>query len=472
MFEFVKELRRTAAHSVPAILLMGTLIAPSADAFAQATLTAGSRRPFVTGMVPSVANGFAVGGVSVDTNGVIARANLDDRGKLRKARLQAIKKISDDVGQTSQLRKISLRGLERAISELRKRGRPATDEIQYLAGLQRIQYVFVYPERHDIVLAGFAERWKVDESGNVVGQTTGQPVLQLDDLVIALQTVRASDQTRISCSIDPTKEGVSRLRRLMKTRGLRMSRSTVARMEQTLGPQQISITGIEPTSHFARVMVAADFRMKRLAMNLERAPIALLPSYLQLLKSSPGRLPRNMMPRWWLAPNYEPILKSPDGLAWKLYGPGVQALTEDSVFAEDGLAQSGKAHPIAKRWADSFTNTYENLSAHLPIFGKLRNCIDLAVVATLIFRQELTAKAGYDMPILTNPKQIAVAKFPVPKSVDSKASFFKKGRKWVISVSGGIDIDPSGVLDQVEEAEELAVRPKHAVEPNGRWWWD
>ena len=38
-------------------------------------------------------------------------------------------------------------------------------------------------------------------------------------------------------------------------------------------------------SHFARVLVAADYRMKRLAMNLDPAPIAGFPSYVELLKT-------------------------------------------------------------------------------------------------------------------------------------------------------------------------------------------
>ena len=49
-------------------------------------------------------------------------------------------------------------------------------------------------------------------------------------------------------------------------------------MEEALGPQTISITGVPPTSHFARVIVAADFRMKRLAMDFEPAPVDDMPS--------------------------------------------------------------------------------------------------------------------------------------------------------------------------------------------------
>ena len=40
---------------------------------------------------------------------------------------------------------------------------------RFLGGLQRIEYVLVYPDRQDIVLAGPGEGWMVDEMGTVVG---------------------------------------------------------------------------------------------------------------------------------------------------------------------------------------------------------------------------------------------------------------------------------------------------------------
>jgi len=39
------------------------------------------------------------------------------------------------------------------------------------------------------VLAGPGEGWKVADDGNVVGVTTGRPVLRLEDLLIALRSV-------------------------------------------------------------------------------------------------------------------------------------------------------------------------------------------------------------------------------------------------------------------------------------------
>jgi hypothetical protein len=96
--------------------------------------------------------------------------------------------------------------------------------------------------------------------------------------------------------------------------------SVVDRMEQALGPQRVTVTGVPAGSHYAQVLVAADFLMKRLGMNFERAPVADLPSYMELLASRSAPLPKNAMPRWWMAPRYDPLLKDADGRAWQLRG--------------------------------------------------------------------------------------------------------------------------------------------------------
>src|SRR5690606_15728844 len=85
------------------------------------------------------------------------------------------------------------------------------EEVKYLAGLQRAQYVFIYPERNDIVIAGPAEGWKLDHLGNVVGLTTNRPVLLLDDLIVALRSGSTSRTEPITCSIDPTEAGLAKL---------------------------------------------------------------------------------------------------------------------------------------------------------------------------------------------------------------------------------------------------------------------
>ena len=81
----------------------------------------------------------------------------------------------------------------RSTEQRRKPASRCPAELILLGGLQEIRYIFVYPEQKDIVLVGPAEGWKVDERGNIVGKTTGRPVMNLDDLVIALRAAAGAD---------------------------------------------------------------------------------------------------------------------------------------------------------------------------------------------------------------------------------------------------------------------------------------
>src|SRR5690606_6954747 len=124
---------------------------------------------------------------------------------------------------------------------------------------------------------------------------------------------------------------------------------TLPALEEALGPQKITVTGVPQTSHFARTLVAADFRMKRLAMGFEPSPVADMPSFMDLLTTSRGN--QSATPRWWLAPKYEPLARDADGLAWQLRGQGVQCMTEDDHFNAEGKRQkSSKASATATKW--------------------------------------------------------------------------------------------------------------------------
>ena len=147
--------------------------------------------------------------------------------------------------------------------------------------------------------------------------------------------------------------------------------------------QQISLHGVPETSHFARVLVAADYRMKRIAMALDPSPVRGLPSYLQMAKPAKTMI----SPRFWLEPKFDALLCDADGLAFELCGSSVKAMTEeDFITASGSIQHSGKASPAAQKWADIMTEKYPELAVADPIFGQLQNCMELAVVGALIVK--------------------------------------------------------------------------------------
>ena len=483
MSRFVVALRRARlgrSLALPSLALPGLAIMISLCprmVAGQASVFDIQSKPFVVGIIPVVGRGGVVGGVAIDAQGIVSRTGADEAGRLREARLKALADVGGDLAAASPLRKVSLAGLAAALDEQRRKGLPPTDEMQFLAGLTRVEYVFVYPERRDIVLAGPAEGWRIDEQGHVVGRTSGRPVLQLDDLVVALRAAKEqlTSGELITCSIDPTEEGMRRFSRLVGSSPSQPTPAVVARLEKAAGPQQITLTGVPAGSHFAHVLVAADFLMKRLGMNLEAAPVEGLPSYMELLQADSGPPPKGAMPRWWMAPRYDPLARDEAGLAWQLRGPGVQTLSEEGRLGRGGqaVATPAKKDSPTARWAAAMTARYEALAAELPVFAELRNCMDLAVIGALFAKEDLPGRAGCDLGLLMDAKRLAVAEYHVPKAIDSRASLVRKDRQWIISVSGGVEIDSWSVLDSPAVEPSLADARKRSAAGDGlRWWWD
>ncbi len=415
----------------------------------------------------------AVGGISINADGLLSNATSDEFGDLHRGRTEIMKAIPDELSRATGMRKISLRRVNDAIRQSKESGKPLPVEIECLGGLVQIRYVLVYPEQNDILLVGPAEGWKVNERGAIVGEKTGRPVMLLDDFVVALRAANASVRRPIDCSIDPTPEGLQRVRNHARTlRTIGNPQATASGIERQLGPQTISVGGVPDTSHFARVMVGADYRMKRIGMGIEPAPVRDLPSFMQLMRAG-GRGMQNMLPRWWLAPDYEPLLRDASGLAWELRGASVKAMTENDFLDAGGARrQTGRADPVSERWAQMMTERYGELALADPVFGQLQNCMDLAIVAALIVKEDLPGKAQVSLPMLMDQSGLQTAKLPAPKQVQSKAALAKKGRNWMIAC-GGVQINPWAIVDRVQKSDTLAsVRLEAAVEDQVAWWSD
>ena len=427
------------------------------------------QRVFLTGLTPIIGPRGGVGGIEVDADGVLSRVEMDEGPRLGRERTEALRGISQDVRRDSPMRKVSLRLLEAEISEQLSKNKSLSADLLLLAGLQRVQFVFVYPQHHDIILAGPAD-------GSVFRDRpdAGASALRLDDLLDALQgTAAAADgEDGISWSIDPSPDGMARVARMLQSNKVTYSETVLKRMEQQLGPQNVTITGVRPDGHFARVMVGADYMMKRIAMGLDRSPTADVPSYLQLMKDAPARK-QLTAPRWWIATDYPTAERSADGLAWHFAGRGVKVMSEHGYLNGRGeLVNAGRATPLAQRWADLFTDHYDQFAAEIPAFDQLQGCVDLALVAALITQESLLEVADCPLELMTDSEKLLGVEYPVPKQVPSLASALKGRSGWVVSVSGGVDIDTWTSIAGVNVNAALSeLHRRHAKEP-ASWWWD
>lgn len=423
--------------------------------------------------------GSAVGGVAIDATGVVSDANIMIDPELARQLQTAIQDFqkSADINQNSELRVISLKGLEAALDEVRQNKSVMTPDLAYMAGLQRIEYVIVAPDKSDIWIAGPAEAWKLNDQGIVVGVTSGHPVIHTEDFLAAMRSSEDSRQGQgISVSIDPTEEGVKRFQQL-KARGTPMHPNLKQQIEAAMGEQMISLTGIPKDSRFAQILVAADYRMKRISMGFDPSPVQGLPSVMEMLaaKQTPTA---SINPRFWMECNYLPVAKTEDGSVWHLRGQGVKTLTEESRFDGQGKArQTGKANPIAAKWADLMTEKFEQIAAAEPIFRELRNIMDMSVIAALIARENLLAQTNLEIPIiLGTAKDTDLPSWNVPQTVATHCSFVKAANPqrptWLVSASGGIQLDPWSVVENTETVGELSQVIEIAQTNKQHWWWD
>lgn len=192
-------------------------------------------------------------------------------------------------------------------------------------------------------------------------------------------------------------------------------------------------------------------------------------------RQSGGPFARATNPRWWMACHYEPLAKSEDGLAWELRGQGVKCLTENDIITADGSATAaGTTSPVAQEWADAMTEKFEQLAAREPIFAQLRNVMDWCIVAAMIDQYNLTSRAGCQLPVLTGGQgDLEPEYWFAPKTVPPECSFLKTRSGWIVTTSGGVQIESFRVASRVETNPAVGdVRTRVGIPDGKPWWWN
>lgn len=425
-------------------------------------------------------------GVWVDPNGLMRRLREEtDRSLALKRREAAGVLATGNARKSSALRKISLTRLEREVQLAHALGRRPDETMLNMAGLQRIKYVFFYPETGDIVIAGPAGDWQRDVEGRVVDADAGKPVLQLDDLVVVLRNA-LSKEPQFGCSIVPTKEGLAAAQAVndkYSGSALRPSQREkwLKELRDGLGLQSIEYYGIDPRTRAARVIVEADYRMKLVGMGLEEGTVGVT-SYLDSIEVAKGQAPPPMsVLRWWFTLNYQAVASTPNRDGFELRGPGVKVQSENELLTEQGeRVHTGKSDELNSRFAQSFTRHFETLAAKYPVYADMRNIFDLALVAALVRSHDLPGQADWHLTHFGPEGAYEVELANAPAKVDSVINHrVINGKHVVAGVSGGVRVDPqrlasrdavkidsTGVTSEYRQTAAPAQLPTHA------WWWD
>ena len=427
-------------------------------------------------------------GVRVDPHGMLFRVGEKDlSGELSALGLRArIADINDDMARPSTLRMVSLTRLEQEVARRIANGETVVESMRQLAGLSQIQYVFIYPEDGEVVIAGPAEGWSYNELGQAVGAESGRPTLQLDDLVTVLRTFSPAGQQIFGCSIDPRPEGLKDLREFATASQQRgpLAAGAVSRwareLGEKLGTQDITVYGIPGDSRVARVLVEADYRMKLIGIGkLSAGPH--VADYFDLLAKNPQAAAGSLDAlRWWLTMKYESVLHSEDHNAFEVRGSSVQCKSENQFLTEQGKrVDTGKAEPVNQQFAANFTQHYAELAQRDPVFADLQGVFDLALVAALLQQERADERTGWDRGVFGVNGAYRPASYAVPQTTETVVNHrVYGGRDIVVQVAGGVRADLLSVVTDPELRQEsprlgnVAAGSRPANLPEGRWWWD
>jgi hypothetical protein len=164
----------------------------------------------------------------------------------------------------------------------------------------------------------------------------------------------------------------------------------------------------------------------------------------------------------------------------ELVGQGVKLVGASEVVAATGVRVTGGGQSKASSlYCQAFTNNYPAIAARSPVYGQLKNLIDLAVTAAFIQKQDYYASAGWKAEVLADEKQFAIETFEAPKNVEPACTAIWKGNRLMTPIGGGVEMEPLIAVqpDHRLKDDKGTVKQAHGsvkVESlaKGQWWWD
>ncbi len=316
-------------------------------------------------------------------------------------------------------RAMSLRALQKALGAAKT---PPAPELLQLCGLTRVDGYIRDRARHDLILFGRAD--------------PAAPPLYTSDFVVALRSaagVYATPQGKVKvsaypgCSIDFDPPVVSKLAGLGAKIGQvhtadEMEGLLATWEEMAKSPQRVRVLGVPRTSHFAAVMVKADYALKTLVNGsdpsgvpgLTSLPDALLAATQEELRRKPGEPSLlSLFSRFWFFPGQSRFLV--EGESVTLEECPVQLLTEEQYLTEGGVAAAPQANPFARQFAQHFTTHFGQIAESKPIYGQLGSLFRLVALTQAMRYQRVEADLGYLL------RRFPLSKVEVPQQVPGRS---------------------------------------------------
>lgn len=258
-------------------------------------------------------------------------------------------------------------------------------ETEQLGGLKEITGLMVDDIHKDIIIFGITD--------------TISPAMYTMDFVVALRNAwmkyaelkgNTYYYSNPGCSIDPDQQV---MRRLNLIGNKILSSTTVIQAKKVLqqwhrvcrNPQKVRVMGIPFNSHFAEVMVQADYDMKSIVNGTDSVGISGLLSLMKMKEDQVLHKVKNENPvsvsmsmnRFWFYPGKNKYEES-EGLFLIKKCP-VHLLTENEY-----QSSGGNIDPLAERFALALTTNYEQLAEKRSIYRELHNLFYLVSIAKIL----------------------------------------------------------------------------------------
>ena len=328
----------------------------------------------------------------------------------------------------------------------------------YLCGIKKVLGYVIDEKNKDIILIG------------IVDKTS--PPLYLDDFVVALRNAYFKYAKLIGyvyyysnpgCSIDPDSKVLKKLDKIGKKI---YSYTSLEEVQDFLKnwhkvchePQKVSVFGIPFDTHFAKVMVEADYYMKRIvdgSVNLKIKDFKSLTDIIfdiirkDIIQGKPPSVPISFMNRFWFYPGEIKFHES-KGIAY-ITQVEVRLLTEEQFLTRRGeIRGKGKANPLAEKFARSFTAKYSEIAKIKPIYAELEGLFRFVALAKLMKFKDVILESGLSLDYLL--EEYPVKRVPVNRKLPGvsnvKDFIYKKEftggyRKSYLCIPscGGVSID-------------------------------
>ena len=187
------------------------------------------------------------------------------------------------------------------------------------------------------------------------GREPGAPVLDIDDLIVGVQSVWKDNLTPI-VSLDPDPANIK-------------------------GDPNVRIQGVANNSSFALTMLEADYAMKKIMASVDSVDVR---GY-RTLKDTLKDTSRTFISRFWLypvQPGAGEIRVSSDTSS-AVYDGAVRVLSEEMLNLKEGLVGTGQTYLPAEEASDSFTRFYDQIASQRPVFKRLKLLFDVVLTARI-----------------------------------------------------------------------------------------